>query len=102
MRKGNVVQVNKQETFIDDPLTGILRQGARDLLAQALEMEIERVVSALCATATYPSVRYKPVLARFPWHLPGSGIGLPSNRSGSHTVQRYYRLIFGRPGAWNN
>jgi hypothetical protein len=45
MRKGNVVQVNKQETFIDDPLTGILRQGARDLLAQALEMEIETVLN---------------------------------------------------------
>jgi len=45
MRKSNVVQINKQETFIDDPLTGILRQGARDLLAQALEMEIETVLN---------------------------------------------------------
>jgi len=45
MRKDNVVEINNPETFIDDPLTGILRQGARDLLAQALEMEIETVLN---------------------------------------------------------
>jgi transposase-like protein len=45
MKRNNVVEINKQETFIDDPLTGILRQGARDLLAQALEVEIETVLN---------------------------------------------------------
>lgn len=45
MKKDNVVKINNPETFIDDPLTGILRQGARDLLAQALEMEIETVLN---------------------------------------------------------
>jgi len=41
MNKDNVVAINKPETFIDDPLTDILRQGARSLLAHALEAEIE-------------------------------------------------------------
>ena len=41
MRKDNVTAVNKPETFIDDPLTEILRQGAKRLLAEALEAEID-------------------------------------------------------------
>ncbi|MCP4744705.1 MAG: hypothetical protein GY874_00985, partial [Desulfobacteraceae bacterium] len=32
-------------TFVDDPITGILRQGARKLLAQALESEIKIFIS---------------------------------------------------------
>jgi len=45
MKKDNVVEINKQETFTDDPLTGILRQGARSLIAQALEAEIEAMLN---------------------------------------------------------
>ena len=41
MSKDNVVAMKKPETFIDDPISEILRQGARSLLAQALEAEIE-------------------------------------------------------------
>ncbi len=41
MKKDNVVEIKKPETFIDDPISDILRQGARNLLAQALEAEIE-------------------------------------------------------------
>ena len=41
MRKDNVIAINKPETFIEDPISDILRQGARNLLAQALEAEIE-------------------------------------------------------------
>jgi transposase-like protein len=41
MRKDNVVAIKKPETFIDDPISDILRQGARNLLAKALEAEIE-------------------------------------------------------------
>jgi transposase-like protein len=41
MSKDNVVAINKPETFIEDPISDILRQGARNLLAQALEAEIE-------------------------------------------------------------
>lgn len=44
-KRSNVVEINKQETFINDPLTEILRKGARDLLSQALEMEIETVIN---------------------------------------------------------
>jgi putative transposase len=45
MKKDNVIEINKTETFTEDPLTEILRQGARSLLAQALEVEIETVLN---------------------------------------------------------
>jgi hypothetical protein len=45
MKKDNVVEIKKPETFIDDPLTEILQQGARSLLAQALEIEIDTVLN---------------------------------------------------------
>ena len=41
MSNDNVIELQKTTTFIDDPITEILRQGARRLLAQALETEIE-------------------------------------------------------------
>jgi putative transposase len=41
MSKNNVIDLKKPEPFVDDPITDILRQGARTLLAQALEAEIE-------------------------------------------------------------
>jgi putative transposase len=41
MSNDNVIELQKTTTFIDDPITEILRQGARKLLAQALETEIE-------------------------------------------------------------
>lgn len=41
MDRDNVVELKKPETFVDDPLTDILRSGARKLLAEALEAEIE-------------------------------------------------------------
>ena len=39
--KDNVIEIKKPDTFVDDPISQILRQGARSLLAQALETEIE-------------------------------------------------------------
>ena len=39
--KDNVVEINKPERFINDPISDILREGARSLLAQALETEID-------------------------------------------------------------
>ena len=45
MSKDNVVAINNPETFTKDPLSEILRQGARDLLAQALEVEIDTVLN---------------------------------------------------------
>lgn len=41
MSKDNVIQLKKPEQFVDDPITDILRSGARKLLAEALEAEIE-------------------------------------------------------------
>jgi putative transposase len=41
MSHDNVIELQKTTTFIGDPITEILRQGARKLLAQALETEIE-------------------------------------------------------------
>jgi transposase-like protein len=45
MPKDNVIELKKPESFIDDPITDILRSGARKLLAQALETEIEIFIS---------------------------------------------------------
>ena len=45
MRKNNVVALKKPDTFIDDPLTDLLRQGARTLIAQAVKTELEVFLS---------------------------------------------------------
>ena len=41
MSKDNVIDLKKPEQLIDDPISEIVRNGARRLLAQALEAEIE-------------------------------------------------------------
>ena len=45
MTNDNVISLKKPESFVDDPITEILRNGARKLLAQALETEIELFIS---------------------------------------------------------
>ena len=45
MNKDNVIPIRKPERFVDDPITDILRSGARKLLAEALEAEIEIFLS---------------------------------------------------------
>ena len=40
MKQKTVVEMKKSEPFVDDPLTAIVHQGAREILAKALEMEI--------------------------------------------------------------
>jgi putative transposase len=45
MTKHNVIEFKKPETFVDDPITDVLRTGARELLAEALEFEIEDYLS---------------------------------------------------------
>ena len=45
MNRNNVTELKKPETFVDDPITDILRSGARQLLAEALEAEIERFLA---------------------------------------------------------
>jgi transposase-like protein len=41
MRNDNVFEIKKPDAFVDDQITQIIRQGAKRLLAQALEAEIE-------------------------------------------------------------
>jgi len=45
MNQDNVIGLKKPEAFIDDQITAIIRQGARQLLAQAFEVEIELFIS---------------------------------------------------------
>ena len=44
MADDNVISLKKPEPFVDDPITDILRNGARKLLTLALETEIELFV----------------------------------------------------------
>ena len=41
MSNDSVIKLKKPDLFVDDPITDILRQGARKLLSQALEAEVE-------------------------------------------------------------
>jgi len=45
MSKDNVINFKKPEPFVDDPITDVLRTGARKLLTEALEAEIEGFLS---------------------------------------------------------
>ena len=45
MSNNNVFDIKKPEPFLDDQITTIIRQGARRLLAQALEAEIDLFIS---------------------------------------------------------
>ena len=45
MTKDNVIDFQKPEPFVDDPITDVLRKGARKLLTEALEAEIEGFLS---------------------------------------------------------
>jgi transposase-like protein len=45
MSQDNVIELKRPESFIDDPITDILRNGARRLLEQALEIEIDSFLS---------------------------------------------------------
>ena len=45
MPKDNVIDFKKPEPFVDDPITDVLRTGARKLLTEALEVEIEGFLS---------------------------------------------------------
>ena len=45
MTKDNLIEFKKPETFVDDPITDVLRTGARKLLTEALEIGIEDFLS---------------------------------------------------------
>ncbi len=44
MSNNKVIELKKPESIVNDPITQILRQGARKLLAQALEAEIDQFI----------------------------------------------------------
>ena len=45
MSQDNVIELKNPEPFVDDPITEILRNGAKKLLADALEAEIAGFLS---------------------------------------------------------
>ena len=46
MLKDNVIELKKPESrFVDDPITEVLRTGARKLIVEALEVEIQSSLS---------------------------------------------------------
>lgn len=45
MNKDNIISLKKPEPFVNDPITEILRDGARILLTTAVETEIEILIS---------------------------------------------------------
>jgi transposase-like protein len=45
MTQDNVIEFKKPERFVEDPITDVLRTGARKLLTEALEVEIEGFLS---------------------------------------------------------
>ena len=49
MTKDTVVAFRTPDGFSPDPLTDLLRQGARDLIAQAVEAELSAFLAALSA-----------------------------------------------------
>ncbi len=46
MDKDNVLELPRQSAVFDDPLTDLLREGARKLLQQAVEAELQSVLSS--------------------------------------------------------
>lgn len=49
MSGDRVVELRHPETFVDDPLTAVLRSGARRLLAQAIEIAVSGFLAAHAA-----------------------------------------------------
>ena len=45
MSKDNVVELKKPDVFVNDPITEIVRNGARQILAKALEAEISLFIN---------------------------------------------------------
>ena len=48
MKENTVVQFRQPGSFSDDPLTTVLRTGARELLAQAIDAEVSAHIEAYC------------------------------------------------------
>jgi hypothetical protein len=102
MSKHSVVAFPPPHAASADPLTEVLRQGARRLLAQAIEAEVETLLAidadvrdergrqASCEMGPYPNARCKPVSVRSRSTCLGSGIAVAR---GFDFTPRFYRPI---------
>jgi hypothetical protein len=61
----------RQPSAVDDPLTDILRAGARDLLARAIEIEVDAFLAST-ADLTLPDGRARLVRPPKPWPQPST------------------------------
>ena len=48
MDKNNVIELERRVFIGTDPLTELLKEGARKLLAQAVESEVARTAGTVC------------------------------------------------------
>lgn len=115
MAEDNVISLKKPESFVDDQITEILRNGARKLLAQALEAEIDQFTSQYkdlrdesghqrIVRIMVPrlNVRYKPALDLYPSRPLVSGIGIMIPPSEFASNQTFCRRICVKQKAWNS
>ncbi len=83
MREDTVVQLRQPGTFSEDPLTEVLRLGARRLLAQAVEMEVTAFVEEH-ADLTDEAGRRRVVRHGY---LPEREVSFLKTRYGGHTAR---------------
>jgi hypothetical protein len=67
IRKDNVIEMKKPEASFDDPIGDILRQGPRELLAKALQVE---VASFMALYADLKDVQCRQRVTHNGWYLP--------------------------------
>ena len=104
MQEHSVVALPNPWSTLSDPLTEVLRRGAQQLVAQAVEAEVETLLSqyanqrdqqgrkAVCEMAIFPNVKSKPALAPCRCRFPGYAIEAAGVFG---FTRRFYRLICG-------
>jgi putative transposase len=114
MRNDNVFESKKPGAFVDDQITRIIRQGARKLLAQALEVEIELFINQYAelkdASGKQQIVRngYRPEreiqsgIGPVPVKALVLVIGIRTRRKGFISHPRYCRRICVKQKAWKS
>ena len=119
MAKDNVIKFKKPEPFVDDPITDVLRTGARKLLAEALEAEIEGFLSQyrelrdnqeyqrVVRNGYLPEREIQTGIGPVSVKVPRARDRQPDHGSGpirfkSSLLPPYYPLIFEKQKAWKN
>ena len=110
----SVTELKKPDPFVDDPITDILRQGARKLLRQALEAEIEFFLSQhadlkdesgrqrMVRNGYLPERDIQSGIGPVPQKCLVFGIDMPMHPKGFTLARRYYHPIFAVHEAWRN